>query len=155
MCISAVGDSGQDRAFVYFGQGVDLDKVEDMAKEAMNLAIRKEDRDYAIAYFDKKSDTMEVVFTAPDSGLVTLNVKANANDFEYLHLVDLSTGEDMDLLSAPEPVEGPNALGTDPAALRPFNKLRAQGPQGPQASYTFEAHAGDPVSRFTIVYEVR
>jgi subtilisin family serine protease len=155
LCISAVGDSGQDRAFVYFGQGVDLDKVEDMAKEAMSLAIRKENRDYAIAYFDKKSDTMEVVFTAPDSGLVTLNVKANANDFEYLHLVDLSTGEDMDLLSAPEPVEGPNALGTDPAALRPFNKLRAQGPQGPQASYTFEAHAGDPVSRFTIVYEVR
>ena len=99
--ISVVGDSGKGRAYVYFGQGVDLDKVEDFDQNAPSLAIRTERGDYAIAHFDKKSDAIELVLTTPDSGSVTVDVKARANDFEYLHMVDMSTGADIDLLQEP------------------------------------------------------
>ena len=37
--ISIEGDDGHDRAFVYFGQGVGLDKVEDFGQNAPSLAI--------------------------------------------------------------------------------------------------------------------
>jgi hypothetical protein len=41
---------------------------------------------------------MELVFTTSNISPVTLNVSANVGDFEYLHLLDLSTGDDIDLL---------------------------------------------------------
>ena len=101
LSISVAGDNGQDQAYVYFGQGIDLDKVKDFGQNAPNLSIRTKNGDFAIAHFDKKSDTIELVITTFDSGSYTLNVKAIANHFEYLHLVDMSTGADIDLLQQP------------------------------------------------------
>ncbi len=96
--ISIEGDDGHDRAFVYFGQGVGLDKVEDLGQNAPSLAIRNEQGDFAIAHFDKKSDVIELVFTTPNNGDATLKVKAINSDFDSLHLFDCSTGVDIDLL---------------------------------------------------------
>ena len=101
LSISVAGDNGQDQAYVYFGQGVDLDKVKDFGQNAPNLSIRTKNGDFAIAHFDKKSDTIELVIKIPDSGSFMLNVKAIANNFEYLHLTDTSTSADIDLLQQP------------------------------------------------------
>ncbi|MBR3492535.1 MAG: hypothetical protein IKH44_09590, partial [Bacteroidales bacterium] len=95
------GDDGHDRAFMYFGQGVGLDKVEDLGQNAPSLAIRNEQGDFAIAHFDKKSDIIELVFTTPNSGDATLKVKAINSDFDALHLIDTSTGTYIDLLQQP------------------------------------------------------
>ena len=99
--ISVEGDDGKDRAYVYFGQGIGLDKVEDLGQNAPSLAIRAENQDFAIAHFDKKSDVIELVFNTPNSGDVTLKVKAINSNFDSLHLFDTSTGTDIDLLQQP------------------------------------------------------
>ena len=99
--ISVEGDDGRDRAFVYFGQGVGLDKVEDLGQNAPSLAIRNEQGDFAIAHFDKKSDVIELVFTTPNNGDATLNVETVNSDFDFLHLIDPTTGADIDLLQQP------------------------------------------------------
>ena len=96
--ISVEGDDGKDRAYVYFGQGIGLDKVEDFGQYAPSIAIRAENRDFAIAHLDKKSDVIELVFTTPNSGDATLKVNAINSDFDSLHLFDSSTGTDIDLL---------------------------------------------------------
>ena len=107
LCIRVAGDSGHDRAYVYFGEGISLDKFEDMTKEAPSLAIRRADGDFAIAHFDKKSDAVELVFTTPTNGSFTLTVDVASSDFKYLHLIDLATGDDIDLLSALRQAQGP------------------------------------------------
>ncbi|MBR3492536.1 MAG: leucine-rich repeat protein [Bacteroidales bacterium] len=99
--ISVESDDGKDRAYVYFGQGVGLDKVENFGQNAPSLAIRAGNQDFAIAHFDKKSDVIELVFTTPNSGDATLKVNAINSDFDSLHLFDSSTGTDIDLLQQP------------------------------------------------------
>jgi hypothetical protein len=99
--ISVEGNDGKDRAYVYFCQGVGLDKVEDFGQNAPSLAIRAGNQDFAIAHFDKKSDVIELVFTTPNSGDATLKVKAINSGFDSLHLFDSSTGTDIDLLQQP------------------------------------------------------
>jgi hypothetical protein len=99
--ISVEGDDVRDRAFVYFGQGVGLDKVEDFGQNASSLAIRNEKGDFAIAHFDKNSDVIELVFTTPNNGDATLKVKAINSDFDSFHLIDTTTGSDIDLLQQP------------------------------------------------------
>ena len=96
--ISVEGDDGRDCAFVYFGHGVGLDKVEDLDQNAPSLAIRNENGDFAIAHFDKKSGIIELVFSTPGNGDATLKVKVVNSDFNALHLIDPTTGADIDLL---------------------------------------------------------
>ena len=62
-------------------------------------------------------------------------------DLDYLHLIDNMTGADVDLLSVPESVEGPNATGTGPSA--------SSG-----SSYTFTAKTIDYTSRFRLAFSI-
>lgn len=101
LSISITGDVGQDRAYLYFGKGIDLNKVEDFIQATPNLAIRTENGNFAIAHCDKKRDTVELVFTTPGRGSFTMDVNVAAGDFEYLHLIDSSTGAEIDLLATP------------------------------------------------------
>ena len=97
-------------------------------ENSSSIALPREGKDYG-ALFAQVSGEVPVSFVAKTDGSFTLSFATEGVSFSYLHLVDKLTGEDIDLL-VPEPVEGP-------------------------ASYTFDAHAGDPVSRFTIIYEVK
>ncbi len=99
LCISVIGDNGQDRAYLYFGEGIGLDKVKTITKDAPNLAVRNGNGDFAIAHCDKKSEALELVFTTPTDGAFTLNVDVAVGDFEYLRLIDSTTGEEIDLLA--------------------------------------------------------
>lgn len=101
LSISVAGDNGQDQAYVYFGQGIGLDKVKSIALDAPSLAVRNGNGDFAIAHCDKKSDAVELVFTTPDEGSFTMDVNVVAGDFDYLHLIDSLTGVDVDLLATP------------------------------------------------------
>ncbi len=101
LSISIAGDNGQDQAYVYFGQGIGLDKVKSIALDAPSLAVRNGNGDFAIAHCDKKSDAVELVFTTPDEGSFTMDVNVVAGDFDYLHLIDSLTGDDVDLLATP------------------------------------------------------
>ena len=101
LCISVVGESGQDRAYVYMGQGIDLSKVGDNGQSVPRIAIRTENGDFAIAHLDKSSKDIEVVFTTMISGSYTLTMDAVSGSFDYLHLIDQFIGEDIDLLVTP------------------------------------------------------
>jgi hypothetical protein len=101
MSISVSGTSGQDRVYVYFGQGNDLNKVEDFTQATPNLAIHTEKGDFAIVHLDKKSDAVELVFTTPGKGSFTMEVNVAADDFEHLHLIDSLKGSEVDLLATP------------------------------------------------------
>ena len=100
-------------------------------ENSSSIALQREGKDYG-ALFAQSSGEVPVSFVAKTDGSYTLSFAIEGVSFSYLHLVDNLTGENVDLL--------------DTAALR-----QAQGP----LTYTFEAHSGDPVSRFTIVYEVK
>ncbi len=101
LAITVTCNEGKDCVYAYFGQGNDLAKVKGMAQNNPRFAIRTTNGDFAIAHFAKESDEMDLVFASFNNGPVTLGVNAAAVDFEYLHLVDLSTGDDIDLLRQP------------------------------------------------------
>lgn len=101
LSLNVICGDRQDRAYVYFSQGIGLEKKDNLIVQAPIISILTADGDFAIAHFDKKSDIIELVITAPDSGSVTLNVKTIADEFEYLHLVDPSSGAEIDLLQQP------------------------------------------------------
>lgn len=98
--VSVAGQSGETQAFAYFASGIGLDKMENLAEEAPSLSIRHEGRDYAIAHLGTETETMDLMFSNKQSGDFTLAVGGSAQ-FNYLHLVDYITGEEVDLSEQP------------------------------------------------------
>lgn len=101
MNISVEGSSGQDRAFVYFGQGIGLNKMGNFDEATPSLWIRDNGSNYAIAHVDSQCETIDLMFRNNQSGTFTLSVNSNDLDFSYLHLIDHITGADIDLLQQP------------------------------------------------------
>ena len=101
MDISVEGSSGQDCAFVYFGQGIGLNKMGNLDESAPSLWIRDNGGNYAIAHLDSQSETIDLMFRNNQSGTFTLSVNSNDLDFSYLHLIDHITDADIDLLQQP------------------------------------------------------
>ncbi len=101
LCISISGDGGRDRAFVYFGEGVGLDKRNDLNAQAPSLWVRESGKDYAIAHANDTAESIELCFSNKQMGDFTLTVKASKAELEYLQLVDRVTGSTVDLLQQP------------------------------------------------------
>ena len=101
MNISVEGGNGQDRAFVYFSQGIGLNKMGNFDESAPSLWIRDNGGNYAIAHLDSQCETIDLMFRNNQSGTFTLSVNSNDLDFNYLHLIDHITGADIDLLQQP------------------------------------------------------
>ena len=101
LSISVVGDTGQDQAYVYFGQGVGLDKKNDLNAQVPSLWIRENGKDYAIAHVDNAGESLELCFSNKQLGDYTLTVNASKAEFEYLQLFDQVTGSTVDLLQQP------------------------------------------------------
>ena len=97
--ITIAGNSGEDRTYAYFYNGIGLDKIEHMSEKAPSLSIRYEDTDYAIAHVDENSNLLDVIFKNNQSGFFTLSVNNEKANFKYLHLIDNLTGEDIDMLA--------------------------------------------------------
>ena len=117
-----------DMARVRFGEGQNLAK-KSFRENSSKIYMPVSGKDYATVFSTETRGEMPVSFEAKENGTYTLSFSSENVEFSYLHLVDMLTGEDVDLL-VPEPVEGP-------------------------ATYIFEANVSDLISRFTIVYEIK
>lgn len=91
------GEKGEDRAYVYFCEGIGLNKIEHLSDVSPMIYIANDGGDYAIAMLDEETERFGLSFKAKASGWYTLNVNADGN-FNYLHLIDKLTGEEVDLL---------------------------------------------------------
>jgi hypothetical protein len=114
LSISIAGDGGRDRAYVYFGDGVGLDKRNDLNAQAPSLWIRENGKDYAIAHVSDTAESIELCFSNKQTGDFTLTVKASKAEFEYLQLIDRVTGSTVDLLQ--QPTYSLHADGQEPEA---------------------------------------
>ena len=98
MDIGISGSSGQDRAFVYFTNGIGLNKMVNFAQQAPSLWIHDNGNNYAIAHVDSGYESLDLYFHNTNSGNFTLNVNAVDTNFNYLQLTDRVTGTTVDLL---------------------------------------------------------
>ena len=95
-----------DKAIVSFNAGDALEKYV-FNKDNAKLYLPQGGKDYAIAVSDGKGE-MPLNFEAAKNGTYTLTVSATINaqlstlDYNYLHLIDNLTGNDIDLLRTPD-----------------------------------------------------
>ena len=109
--LSVTGDQSEDRAFVYFSQGIPLVKLENLSDQSPSLWIRDDGQDYAIAHINHSCESLDVFFRNGLDADYRLEVSANDTVFGFLQLVDNITGAVVDLLQ--EPVYTFHATGNE------------------------------------------
>ena len=92
----------EDRAFVYFGQGIGLEKMGAFSDQVPSLWIHTQGGNYAIAHVDNTCETLDLYFQNKLNADFTFTIKAKNINFSFLQLVDNLTGTVMDLLQQPE-----------------------------------------------------
>ncbi len=102
MDLKVTGANGDDRAFVYFTEGIGLDKMPNFNEMAPSLCISNERGRYAIAHVNNSCESLDLMFMNKQSGEFTLGVVFEGMNFSYFHLVDLVAGVDIDLLQNPD-----------------------------------------------------
>ena len=88
-----------DRAIVRFGESGLLPKFQ-MSSNSTKVYIQKDNKDYAVVNAETQGE-MPVSFKAKESGTYTLSLGTEEVAFNYLHLIDNLTGNDVDLLQTP------------------------------------------------------
>ena len=114
LSINVKGENGMDQAFVYFGHGNSMEKLDGFVAQEPSLWVRDNDKDYAIAHMEKACETLELCFSSKQSGDFILTIDRNETEFEYLQLVDHVTGLTVDLLK--QPTYGFHVTGQEPDA---------------------------------------
>ena len=125
------GKGIMDRAIVRFNEGDLLPKFQ-LNRNSTKVYIPMDGQDYAMV----RSEGMGVIpvnFKAKENGTYTLSLSTEDVTFDYLHLVDNLTGNDVDLLPL----------------------LRGQGGLNQPAIYTFTASTTDYESRFKLVFATK
>ena len=102
MNIVVSGDRGQDRTFVYFGQGLGLNKMDNFNEQMPSLWIRDNGNDYAIAHVNNTCNTLDLFFSNSQDGDFTMSFNVTDTNFSYLRLVDNVAGVTTDLLQYPD-----------------------------------------------------
>lgn len=125
LALEVEGAQGRDKAFVYFGEGIGLNKMAHF-NDAPMLYLRQNAKDYAIAHYaaDETVGEVPVFFQASENGKYAISIANAGLGFDYLHLVDNLTGADLDLTDAQH------------------------------QTYTFTAHSDDYAARFKLVYQM-
>lgn len=90
------GNNLVDGASICFGEGENLSKITFRDNDS-KLYLTQENKDYAVVYSEAQGE-MPVSFKAEKSGTYNLSFNAENVDFNYLHLIDNMTGNDVDLL---------------------------------------------------------
>ena len=128
LALEVEGKQGSDKAFAYFGEGIGLNKIAHFGNAPM-LYLRQNAKDYAIAHYavDEMVGEIPVFFQASENDKYVISVANDGLCFDYLHLVDNLTGEDLDLMDSDR-----NASVT----------------------YIFTAQTSDYTSRFKLVYQL-
>ena len=99
--ITVTGGNGEDRAFVYFGQGIGLNKMRGFTDQTPILWVRDNNTDYAIAHVDNTYESLDLFFHNKTTGEYRLSVSTKDVAFGLLQLVDNITGEVIDLKQHP------------------------------------------------------
>lgn len=87
----------EDVAYAVFKEGHGLNKIEHRNDKIQKLYIQYGGEDFAIADIGEKAKVFNLNFHAATMGKYTMKVNKTGS-FKYLHLIDLITGDDIDLL---------------------------------------------------------
>ena len=88
-----------DRARVRFGEGRNLEKFQFDTRHT-KVYIPEGNDDFSV-YYAQGAGTIPVNFKAENNGRYTLDFSTEDVGFNYLHLIDNMTGNDVDLLQTP------------------------------------------------------
>lgn len=100
--ITVTGSNIEDRTFVYFGQGIGMEKMGNLSQQAPSLWIRNDGADYAIVHVDNACESLDVCFRNRHNADYRLAVDVKGLDLSVLQLVDHATGEVIDLKQQPD-----------------------------------------------------
>ncbi len=87
----------EDVAYALFDEAYGLTKIDHRNADVPMLYINQNGKDYAIATMSDDTKAFNLNFKAATMGQYTLSYKADGK-FEYLHVIDLLAGEDVDML---------------------------------------------------------
>ena len=96
--IEAGDESYIDKAYIQFGGGNTLRKMTFSGDKSQVYVINNRE-DFAAARFDDAKGSIPVHFKAAADGNYTINIETTNLDFEYFRLLDIFTGEEIDLLA--------------------------------------------------------
>ena len=88
-----------DVARIRFGEGRGLKKIQ-MDRNSSKLYIPQDNKDFAVVYAEAQGE-MPVSFKAETNGTYTISFSNQEVSFNYLHLIDNLTGNDVDMLANP------------------------------------------------------
>jgi hypothetical protein len=89
-----------DAARIRFGEGNGMPKLQ-LNPSHTKVVIPRDGKDYAVAYSETGVGEMPVSFKAEANGTYTLDFSNEEVTFNYLHLIDNLTGNEVDLLQTP------------------------------------------------------
>ena len=87
----------EDVAYAWFDKGIGLSKINHRDENAPMIYIPQESKNYAIATMSDDTKVFGLNIKVASMGQYTLSYKADGN-FDYLHIIDRLTGEDIDML---------------------------------------------------------
>ena len=87
----------EDVAYAMFDKGYGLNKIEHRNSEAPMIYIPQDDDNYAIAMMEDVTKMFNLSFKAATTGRYTLSFDTQG-EYNYLHVIDRLTGEDVDML---------------------------------------------------------
>lgn len=87
----------EDVAYAMFSEEDGLNKINHRNANIPMLYIAQNDENYAIATMSDETQSFNLNFKAMTTGQYTLSYKAEGN-YDYLHVIDRLTGEDIDML---------------------------------------------------------
>ena len=88
----------EDKAYAVIDNCLGLSKIGHINEDIPMLYINSNDENYAIAAMDDDVKEFNLNFKATTTGVYTLNVKPEG-EFNYIHLIDKLSDEDVDMLS--------------------------------------------------------
>ena len=131
LAFTVSNDEFEDVAYARFDNGEGLPKIGHLNSEAPMLSIPVEGRRYAIANLGSDCESFDLVFRGT-AGQYTLTF-SNELSLGYCHLVDRTTGNDIDLLRQPKYTF--NATGFD--AARFMVKLSPSAVETAEGSFVY------------------
>ena len=87
----------EDVAYAMFNEEDGLNKINHRNASIPMLYIAQNEENYAIATMSEETQAFNLNFKAMTTGQYTLSFKAEGN-YDYLHVIDRMTGEDVDML---------------------------------------------------------
>ena len=97
--IAVYNSEYKDVAYVSFGEGLGLDKIEHRNSDVPMVFVPVNGKEYAIATMSSDVKEIPVAFKAMTMGQYTLAVNAKDCEYSEMYLVDNLTGEITDLLN--------------------------------------------------------